>query len=380
MKLRLLVRSIHKWLSLAMLLPWILQASAGVILVFHFELDDWSLRAPPVATDLTALQRRVAALATNSPGSVVASLRTTAGTPNRYDIRVEALGTGEATVVRVDGAGDVLRVRTHDETLADGGLFRLINGFHQTFLLGDSWGWVIGFSGILLLTNLLLGLQAAWPARSAWRAALWPARPKAPRVALYAWHRAIGLWLVVPAIVMVACGTALVFHEQLNRLLGSSVQGPTAEPGWHGAPEISMVAAVAKARELHAGASFVGVEFPMAGAPWYVVTLRQPEEATRAYGSTQVYIDARDAGIVAHVDPVAMPAAERALDAVYPIHTGEAGGLAGRIVTLLTGASLATLMIVGLILWWTRRTARRTAPLRAAFTSPQPLREGRAHE
>src|SRR3546814_8608291 len=73
-------------------------------------------------------------------------------------------------------------------------------------------------------------------------------------------------------------------------------------------------------------AAFSGVQFPAADAPYYAVQLRQPGEAGRAYGTTLVSVAAADGRIVDTVDPFAMSVGERAINLLYPIHTGEIGG------------------------------------------------------
>jgi len=40
------LRLIHKYLSLTMAVLWLLQAATGVLLVFHWELDDWTVSGP----------------------------------------------------------------------------------------------------------------------------------------------------------------------------------------------------------------------------------------------------------------------------------------------------------------------------------------------
>src|SRR3546814_18672476 len=54
-------------------------------------------------------------------------------------------------------------------------------GLHHDLL--GAWGsWIVSISGLLLCSNLLLGLIAAWPRRGTWRTALLPIR-KGPAAA-----------------------------------------------------------------------------------------------------------------------------------------------------------------------------------------------------
>src|SRR3546814_1895563 len=76
-------------------------------------------------------------------------------------------------------------------------------GLHPDLL--GAWGsWIVSISGLLLCSNLLLGLIAAWPRRGTWRTALLPIRKGPAAARLYSWHRAVGLWAVLPAFAIAA--------------------------------------------------------------------------------------------------------------------------------------------------------------------------------
>ena len=57
-------------------------------------------------------------------------------------------------------------------------------------------------------------------------------------------------------------------------------------------------------------------------------------------------------------DAFKLPLNERFVNAIYPIHSGEAFGIGGRLIVLLTGLSLLAMGVLGAGMWWTRRTAR----------------------
>ncbi|MGS1016932.1 PepSY-associated TM helix domain-containing protein [Allosphingosinicella humi] len=350
------LRALHRWLSIAMLGFWFVQAVTGVMLVFSWELDDATISARHVPTDIAAIERRIASLKAANPGAEVPAFRATAGAPDRYDIDLLKTPGEPLTVVRVDGAGEVLRTRSGDALMKRGSIFDLAFSVHETLLSGDRGSWLVGISGLLLLSNLLLGLKLAWPKGGRWRRALRPAATPSPVARVHGWHRAIGLWGVFPAIVSVACGTALIFVAGLGALLGVEERAPVAS-AWAGEP-IPMSAAVARAASLFPGASLARVQFPTPDEPYYFVALRQAGEAARVYGSTSVAV-AADGKVIDVVDPFRMSAAERALDLLYPIHTGEIGGAAGRLLILFIGLWLATMIILGSVLWIRRRHARK---------------------
>src|SRR3546814_9402762 len=98
---------------------------------------------------------------------------------------------------------------------------------------------------------------------------------------IYSWHRAVGLWVIAPALVTIGCGAAMVFSSSFGAEEPPRVSAPPA-----GATPIAMITAIDRARRLFPQAAFSGVQFPAADAPYYAVQLRQPGEAGRAYGTT----------------------------------------------------------------------------------------------
>jgi uncharacterized iron-regulated membrane protein len=170
------ILSIHRWLSLGAAIFWLLQALTGILIVFHWELTDRSISAVHRPTDLAAIERRIDTLVPPGSGGKVSSVWTTAGTADRYNIYFED-GTGQGGSVRVAGDGSVLDRPRENETR----LMGFLVGFHHDLL--GSWGsWIVSISGLLLCSNLILGLLAAWPRRGTWRL---PAADRRPRASIH---------------------------------------------------------------------------------------------------------------------------------------------------------------------------------------------------
>ena len=195
-------------------------------------------------------------------------------------------GPAGEVVYRIDGVGGILRsIEPGERSLSD-----TIVTLHQTLLLGDLGSWIVGISGLLLLSNLVLGLIAAWPRRGTWRRALRLPSKSAPGPArLYGWHRALGLWMVVPALLLVGAGTALVFKDGVARLVGAPSSPEQIHAQTESTRSFAEIAAAALAR--HAGASLTAVTFPDATHPDWTVKVRQVGELRRAYGTTTLTLD-----------------------------------------------------------------------------------------
>ena len=339
--------SIHRWLSLGAAVFWLLQALTGILIVFHWEFTDGSISAVHRPTDLAAIERRIDTLVPPGSGGKVGSVWTTAGSADRYNIYFED-SLGQNGSVRVAGDGRVLDRPREDETR----LMGFLVDFHHDLL--GSWGsWIVSVSGLLLCSNLILGLVAAWPRRGTWRLALTPARRGPAAARLYSWHRAVGLWAVLPALVIAASGTMLKFEESVGALVGSSRVTLPANPAV-GDP-VGFAAAARAALDAFPGSTLTQVAWPKADDATYYVRVRAPGEIRRAYGGSMVLVDANN-GAVRGVFPIAEAETGRAfMSALFPIHTGEAGGLVGRLLSIAIGLWLITMIVAGVLLWRKRR-------------------------
>ncbi|MEO8195108.1 MAG: PepSY-associated TM helix domain-containing protein [Thermoanaerobaculia bacterium] len=360
MKLRPGIVLAHRWASLLAALFWLLQTATGTFAVFHWEIDDAMVAGASRPLDLAAIEHRAAELAAPGSGRHVDSIWSTAGVPNRFDIFLEATPPDRGRVVRVDGAGTVLRTRSDGERIAAGGLVDSVVLLHQTLLAGDAGKWIVGASGLLLLGNLAFGAVLAWPRPGQWGRALRPAGAQAGPARLYAWHRALGLWAMLPAACLVAAGVLLAFETTTERLVAASPVDPPAFATPAGsAPVIGMAEAVQIALARFPGAALSGIGFPSTASSLWSVRLRQADELRRAYGKTRVYVSAVDGRVVAEFDALASTAGRRLMDSLFSFHTGEMAGLPGRIAVAGIGIWLVTMTVLGLRLWSARRRLRR---------------------
>lgn len=356
LKLRAGLVAAHRRLSLAAVVFWLVQAATGIVAVFHWEIDDATVAGESRSLDFAAIEQRAAALAAAAPGRHIDSIWSTAAGTHRLDIFVAATPPDSGRIVRVDGTGRVLRTRVDGERWAHGGFVESVVLLHQKLLVGERGKWIVGSSGLLLLANLILGAVVAWPRGGRWRRALLPGSttPGPPR--LFSWHRALGLWMVVPAACLVAAGVLLAFETATERLVRPLPVDPPAlslPPG--AAPAVGMTQAVQAALQRYPEASLSGIGFPSPAAATWAIRLKQPGELRRAYGKTRVYVSALDGAIVADFDALASPPGRRFVDSLFAFHTGEMGGIAGRLAATAVGVWLVVMCGLGFRLWSSRR-------------------------
>jgi uncharacterized iron-regulated membrane protein len=283
----------------------------------------------------------------------VSSVWTSGTGAGRFDIHYTVGGSGR--VMRVDGQGQRLRDRNSDAATADGAIWDSITSIHTSLMAGDGGKWLIGISGLLLLSNILLGLKLAWPKRRTLGKILFGRPTGGPAARLYGWHRKVGLWIAFPAMLTVSAGVLMVFSDGVERALGAGLPDPVVTTAGPVSEPVGFGAAVGVALKVFPRATFSGASLPSEDAPWYRVRVRNAGELPRKWGTSVVYVAATD-GVVLSTYDAARPRAGRAIvDTLYALHTGQAGGTLGRLIVLAIGMSLLALIGLGLPLWWTRR-------------------------
>jgi uncharacterized iron-regulated membrane protein len=359
--MRGLLRKTHRYVGLTLALFWCVQALTGVLMVFHWELEDVSFERSASSIELNQIGARVDALRSADARWTVTSVYPTGGTAGLFDVFL-ANGSGQTDTVRIDGAGRVLERKPLDYDYRRAGFLRAATELHQSLFAGHRGRLIVGVSGLVLLGNLVLGIKLAWPRLSQWRGALRVPGGLRGAARLYAWHRALGLWFAIPAAILLLAGCCLAFDDAWDDFLGtSSPPAELAAAPTMSAASITTAQALLSAVHEFPAATISGIILPKPAAPWFTIRLLQPGELRRVFGTTTVFVSAATGAVLAREDALHAGAARRFVDGFYPIHTGEAGGVIGRIVSLSVGCWLATMLALGISLWRRRGAPRRVS-------------------
>lgn len=349
-------RQVHRWVSLTVAAIWLVQAVTGTLSVFRWEIDDWTVAGEHVPVDLKAVGAKVDSLAA-SPDLSVSSVWTSGTNAGRFDVHYD--WNDAYRIMRIDGQGRTLRDRSGEQVAAQGAIWDTITNIHTSLMLGDTGKWLIGISGLLLLSNIVLGLKLAWPKRGTWRKTLFGKPAGKSTAQLYGWHRKVGLWFAFPALFTVTAGVSMVFSDGLERGLHAELADPAVIPAAKLEGKVGFAQAVGMALETFPGSSFSGVSLPDGESPWYRVRLRNSGEVPRKWGTTVVWVAASDGRIIEAYD-ASTPRPSRALiDTLYALHTGQIGWVIGRLIVLAIGLCLLMLIALGIPLWWKRRSVKK---------------------
>jgi len=357
---RVLVQA-HLWLGLVLGFVWALQGLTGAALVFHREVDRWSLPdavAGPMAPidGLIAQAERHAGTAIDRIG--IADARGDLLSASYTD----AAGAHRAVLLDAATGAPVAAREDEPATPLAGSASRWLYTLHEALLMGDRGETFVGASGLFLLTATITGLWLGWPRRRAWKAAFAARRWRTAAQMLFGWHRMVGLVAGAVLLVSVPGGVWMIFQADLRPALAGAVPFRlpfTAPPAPEASvPRITPGAALAAARARFPDARFVRLTLPTAKAFAYTIRLRQPGETRAWSGVTAVAVDPVAGRVLDVYDPLEAPLANRLADAAFSAHNGEIGGLGGRLLVMLAGLSLPALYATGLLAWARKRRTR----------------------
>jgi uncharacterized iron-regulated membrane protein len=335
----------HRYLGLGAGLLWLFQILSGSVLVFRAEMENFVVAGAAAPVSVAAIGARLQAI--QQAGGEARSMWVANSAANRFVVYY-ADASGADRAMRIDGAGRVLT-----DAVDDGGVWDTIASLHQRLSAGDVGKWVLTVSGVLLFSNLVLGLKLAWPRAGTWRRTLIPQTVRNPKVRLYGLHRAFGLWAAGPALFVVGAGILLLHQDAIE----SVVAGEMPEPKGNqtvAVPVTGPGTALAIALAQYPGATLTMLAMPHESSPWYRVRLHAPAESPRMYGATTLYLSAADGRVLQRYEVGTGSAGRVFIDGLYPFHTGSLGGFVGRMLLVALGLLLIVLGVYGLRMWLAR--------------------------
>lgn len=379
--MRQLLIEIHKYAGLTLGLLLSVTALSGSLLVFDRELDE--LLSPAtvdfegaatLANFQVAIDAAVAAVDSEQQPSRL-MLGRHAAAPHIIRFPTQPGATGPVEVSIDPGSGEALAVRTWGEYPVTW-IYRL----HLNFLGGERGETVVGLMGFLMLLFCVSGLVIWWPRNGRWRRALtlrW-SRNNSPRNYFrlnsfrlnYDLHKLIGVYLLPVFIMLAITGIEIVWHEPFERVVASLLPveeepAPASSVGTEPL-DIDEVANLAQAR--FPESRIARIYLPRTATDSWHVTFMHPEERWREYGASSVWVDRFSGELTGVRDLRELPAGSRLLAWMFPLHNGDALGLAGRLLVFLSGLLIPVLFGTGVFMWLKKRrksaNSQRLAALR----------------
>lgn len=333
-------------LLIPLLALWIFQAATGILLTYHFELNDSMLSPADIALDYDAIETRIDRIQEDG-NAKVNWIWSTAGLPGRFFLNYTD-GDGQARAARIAGDGSVLL----DTPAGESTFLESVRALHLELAAGRTGELILAFSGIVLLGYLALSFVRAWRRPRPGDALEADGGPdKASTVFLH-----LSRWGALPALVVVLAAVVIYFEHQIEGPIGAHPITLPANPPT--GADAGFAAAARAAEAAIPGSRFVGTSMPTAKDASYKAWVNQPGELFRedGYGGSLVIVDANNASVRGAWPLQEASAPYVAIALPYPVHTGEIIGPIGRVLVLLTGVWLLAWAATALYLRLGRRS------------------------
>lgn len=212
---------------------------------------------------------------------------------------------------------------------------------------------IVGFGAMAMVVLLFAGLISFWPRRRAFRQGLFP--KGSGRMELMKTHRNIGIIVALPFLLSLGTGIILVYPQQTEDLLLEPIRS-TEEYSMGmvekldditGANTGDWLPAMQRALAVFPEATIRSAQVPGFFSYYRILGLQQSQEWNKS-GMSRVYIDAQEGYMDIRIDAMALPAVERAYNAITPLHTGKLDQLWYKILLTLSGLCIFTISCFGL--------------------------------
>lgn len=345
----------HRWTALC--LGWVLVLSGitGALLVVARPIDRWlhpdwfvaaSPSGPQATVSLESLRQRLA-------GEFGPRASFTFRPPHEAGETLQVLvrGAWRGTLYLDPRSGAEQGRRGEHE-----GVVNLLYGLHSALWMGQAGKAVLAWAALAYLGLCATGLVLWWP--RAWPPSLRIEFRRGVSRALFDAHRAIGGALALALAVPIATGAYLAWRPiggWITALSGAPrTTVPALPPGAGPILPLDELAARAQAA-FPEGAIGYFLYTPASDRP-LAVRMRVPDDP-HPNGRSTVWLDPRSGAVLARQRWSELDPGTRVNSFVYPLHTGELGGVPGQGGVALLGAMLSALGASGIWLWWRRRAA-----------------------
>ena len=354
----------HRWFGLVAGLWLALLAATGIAVTFYDELDralnaDWrtvpaSARVAPVGDAIAAAERALPGFAPTMievPGDRSDSLwmmgrAPVDGSPRPIQIFADPrdgsiLGWRESGAIKFD--------RRH--------AMDIVYGLHIDLLAGPWMTWFFGLVSLLWVIDHGVAAALSFPKGMHWLRSLRVEGRRGSLKRLFDTHRAWGLWFLPVTLMLAVTGVTLAWPDDSREAVGliSPITGRLHESMADvpdASPKIGVDAAITRVvGETGERVHSVRI-FPDHG----VYAVRTFDARDRDdQGRLWHYVAMHDGSITGVRHDNGTTAGDQFFAWQYPLHSGKALGLGGRLLVLFGGVVTLWLCLSGVKLWWRRR-------------------------
>jgi uncharacterized iron-regulated membrane protein len=380
---------IHKWSSLVCTAFMLLLCLTGLPLIYHEELAELTgaeIEAPELPAALAAnpphadLDRVIAAGKARHPGKVMMFMSQEAEEPGMWFLTMgDRIDDPHFVSIGIDARTGQF---VGEPPIEGGGVLQFLYHLHVDLFAGQ-WGKLfLGAMGLLLLVAIVSGVVLYAP----FMRKLDFGTVRHGRTARLKWldlHNLLGIVTLVWALVVGVTGVMNTLADVLLQVWQSTEVAAMVKshanlaPLDARSPLASMEQSVANARAAQPGMQVAFIAFPGTGfaSPHHYGVYMRGDSALTARLVKPVLVDARTSRVA---DQRTLPWYLTILLLSQPLHFGDYGGAALKLVWALLDVATIVVLGSGLYLWIRRGRAARKASAPTHAPVPMPAREGSA--
>ena len=349
----------HRWFGL-LASVWLLGIClSGAVIAFDDEID--GLLNPDLfrATAGGSVPGAIAAVQARHPDQTLRYVFIDPKVPGLVRMGVkDAVGTPHELFVD-SGTGETLGTRAQHNGLGRRYLVPTIYRLHHTFLGGAGLAWFLGVVALLWALDHLVALGIAFTNRHRWGESFRVRRGAHAYKLHFDLHRAAGVWLWPITFMLAVSGLYFNWHKDVvSALTRFHLVTPemSERPQALSGPGMTWPQAYERFAALAAPEPVTSFSYDESRRAWRS-RMRDPRDLS-ANGMRIVWLTA-DGRLIRDRHETQGTVTDTALAWMYPLHSGLAFGLAGRIAITVSGLLISVMIVTGLLIWSRKRLARR---------------------
>ena len=344
------IKLLHRWTGLLISVAIIIMSFSGVLLVWKKEYL-W----------LTIPQARDVVVRDNT--LIAETLNTIDQSYAENEVRFVQLYSERLAIHKVflknkhyawhDQNGVKIQQWTNNERWED-----WLLDLHHRFLLGNTIGLnIAGFSGLLMIPLIFVGIFIWWPRRRTFKLGVWPKNLQ--RGVLQRSHGNIGAASALLVLLIAITGVILVYPTESRQVLvepftgTDRLQHEQQLDSIRGIDSRDWLQVLNRVTALYPGSELRWASFPSKDSNSKSIGLQQQADWNTS-GQTSISIDNASGEMLSNSNALLRPTAVRLTDFSYPLHTGKLG-LWYRILLSIFGVAMMLLTSLG-VLSYLRRT------------------------
>lgn len=362
---------VHLYLGLFVGALLVVFGLTGSVLVFWQEIDDWlnpallTVDVPPPGQDAYRPVGDILAAAKQAaaPGSRVTQVYGASTSERVFAVYAEQPSKAWQRIFVDPYRAQVTGVRSYGaDEWVPGYFMDAVFALHFQLLSGASGITLAAVAAWLLILSLITGLIVWWPVNGQWRQAFIIRQPMTPFRFLFDLHKTVSFYLCLVVGAVLLSGAYMNWAEPIvwvTQLLSPATRGAaqaTQSTPMDGVSPISPEQAVVLAAVRYPEGRLSGLSMPEDATGVYQVARKAVPGLSEFWSERIVSIDQYSGAIVdVRAPDTRRSAGETFLDWQWPLHSGQAFGMPGRLLVCASGLACPVIYATGFLMWWRKR-------------------------